>query len=322
MRLLLLPISTRRALVYCAPPSHAVPNEKQTYLDKAVNKASKTWTEWEASETKWKLKVTYYGNNFLRRIPFEEWSLKSIPSRQKLAPGEVDKKVEVSYPGMFQGLQKESVLDILKRLSTDRQGLHKQRLIGSIIAMPFTIPVGLLPIIPNFPFLYLAFRAYSHWRALNGSKHLEHLSGASLLMPKAQGMLDSIYTAGLIYPTREALRQAAPPTDQETKKVVEVIRKQMHGSTSVPQEKAETPSPILVKGPVATTAEVSPSQSAAAVQPAQQEEEIMLLRGWSGRVLAEKLELPGLEIEIERAVEQVEKALKKEREIAVQAAKR
>jgi len=321
MRLLLLPISTRRALVYCSPPSHAVPTEKQTYLDKAVAKASKTWTEWEASETKWKLKVTYYGNNFLRRIPFEEWSLKSIPSRQKLAPGEVDQKVEVSYPGMFQGLQKESVLDVLKRLSTDRQGLHKQRLIGSIVAMPLTIPVGLLPIIPNFPFLYLAFRAYSHWRALNGSRHLEHLSGASLLMPKAQGMLDSIYTAGLIYPTREALRQAAPPTDQETKKVVEVIRKQMLGSTSAPHEKAATPSPILVKGPVATTAEVSPSQSAAAVQPAQQEEEIMLLRGWSGRVLAEKLELPGLEIEIERAVEQVEKALKKERDLVTQALK-
>jgi len=266
--------------------------------------------------------VTYYGNNFLRRIPFEEWSLKSIPSRQKLAPGEVDKKVEVSYPGLFQGLIKESVLDVLKRLSTDRQGLHKQRLIGSIVAMPLTIPVGLLPIIPNFPFLYLAFRAYSHWRALNGSKHLEHLSGASLLSPKPLGMLDSIYAAGLIYPTRDALRQAAPPTEQETKKVVEIIRKQMYGRTATaPYEKAETPSPILVKGPVASTAEISPSQSAAAVQPAQQEEEIMLLRGWSGRVLAERLELPGLEIEIERAVEQVENALKKEREIATQSTK-
>lgn len=321
MRLLLLPISTRRALVYCSPPSHAVPTEKQTYLDKAVGKASKTWAEWEASETKWKLKVTYYGNNFLRRIPFEEWSLKSIPSRQKLAPGEVDQKVEVSYPGQFQGLQKQSVLDVLKRLSTDRQGLHKQRLIGSIVAMPLTIPVGLLPIIPNFPFLYLAFRAYSHWRALNGSKHLEHLSNSSLLMPKPLGMLDSIYTAGLIYPTRTSLREAQPPTEQETRKVVEVIRKQMYGTTSTPQEKAETPSPTILKGPVATTAEVSPSQSAAAVRPAQQEEEIMLLRGWSGRVLAERLELPGLEIEIERAVEQVENALKKERELAAQATK-
>lgn len=319
MRLFLLPISTRRALVYCAPPSHAVPTEKQTLLDKAVAKASSTWAGWETSQTKWKLKVTHYGNNFLRRIPFEEWSLKSIPSRPKLAPGEVANKVEVSFPGSFQGLQKESVLDVLKRLSTDRQGLHRQRLVGSIVAMPLTIPVGLLPIIPNFPFLYLAFRAYSHWRALNGSKHLEYLSGASLLSPKPLGMLDSIYTAGLIYPTRDALRSAQPPTEQETKKVVEVIRKQMTGTTSTRQDKAETPSPILVKGPVPSTAEISPSQSAAALQPAQLEEEVMLLRGWSGRVLAEKLDLPGLEVEIERAVEQVENALKRERETAMQA---
>lgn len=32
----------------------------------------------------------------------------------------------------------------------------------------------------------------------------------------------------------------------------------------------------------------------------------MLLKGWNGKLIAERLGLPGLEVEIERAVEQVE----------------
>jgi len=38
-------------------------------------------------------------------------------------------------------------------------------------------------------------------------------------------------------------------------------------------------------------------------------EETMLLRAWNGKLLAERLQLPELELEIERAVEQVEKAV-------------
>jgi hypothetical protein len=42
----------------------------------------------------------------------------------------------------------------------------------------------------------------------------------------------------------------------------------------------------------------------------------MLLQTWNGRVLAEAYELPEMEIEIERAVEQVEKAIKTAKEKA------
>jgi len=36
----------------------------------------------------------------------------------------------------------------------------------------------------------------------------------------------------------------------------------------------------------------------------------MLLKGWNGKLIAERLGLPGMEVEIERAVEQVEGSLK------------
>lgn len=39
------------------------------------------------------------------------------------------------------------------------------------------------------------------------------------------------------------------------------------------------------------------------------DEEIMLLKRWNGKLLAEQFNLPGMELEIERAVEQVQKSL-------------
>jgi hypothetical protein len=37
--------------------------------------------------------------------------------------------------------------------------------------------------------------------------------------------------------------------------------------------------------------------------------DVMLLKGWNGKLIAERFELPDMEVEIERAVEQVEKAI-------------
>ena len=41
------------------------------------------------------------------------------------------------------------------------------------------------------------------------------------------------------------------------------------------------------------------------------EEEVMLLQGWNGKLIAERFKLPALEIEIERAVEQVQQSIHK-----------
>lgn len=43
-------------------------------------------------------------------------------------------------------------------------------------------------------------------------------------------------------------------------------------------------------------------------------EDVMLLKRWNGKLLAENFGLPGMELEIERAVEQVQKAIKTESE--------
>lgn len=145
--------------------------------------------------------------------------------------------------------------------------------------------------IPNFPFFYLAFRAWSHYKgwlrsssllgtvlmeiALYGSKYLEFVLDQKLIEPTPSTALDELYAAGLIHPTREKLRGAEVPSEEETTAVAKLVRSQTNDET----------------------------------------EEVMLLRRWNGKLLAERFHLPEMEVEIERAVEQVEKGIKAKQEL-------
>jgi hypothetical protein len=102
--------------------------------------------KWEESEGGWKRKVVKYGNKIFERIPFEEWGLKSIPplsARRKADEMQGREKVEVIYPDNV--IEKGIVADVLRKLATERQTLHRKRMWWSIIGMPFTLPVGLIP---------------------------------------------------------------------------------------------------------------------------------------------------------------------------------
>jgi hypothetical protein len=50
--------------------------------------------------------------------------------------------------------------------------------------------------IPNLPFFYLVFRAWSHWRAFSGSKHLEFLLDKKLVTPHSSTILNELYSTG------------------------------------------------------------------------------------------------------------------------------
>jgi hypothetical protein len=80
MRIFLLPISTRRTLIYCERIQHQINGSQQpatsysigSITDKIVNKANATWADWENAEKGWKKKLTVYGNEYVfSRIPFE-----------------------------------------------------------------------------------------------------------------------------------------------------------------------------------------------------------------------------------------------------------
>lgn len=278
MRLFLLPISTRRSLIYCEKLHEKAPADRSLY-DKVTIKANETWAAWEKDDKAiwdWKKKVTFYGNQALKRIPYEEWGLKTIPPLSKKRKQDIldgKAKYEVLFPARY--LPQERVSGILEKLAKERQGMHRSKLIWSVIIMPFTAPFMLVPVIPNLPFFYVLYRAWSHWKALSGSRHLEFLLKHNLPKPHPSWTLDEVYTAGLMYPTRQLSRAAPRPTEQQAEDVASVVHQQTNNET----------------------------------------EDVMVLQRWNGKLIAEQFKLQDMEVEIERAVEQVEKSIKSKEEL-------
>lgn len=224
----------------------------------------------------------------MKKIPYEEWGLKTIPAlsaKRKEMEISQQEKVEVLYPRLF--MKDSKVLEACKQLALERQPLHRKRAIWSAIGAPLTLPFALLPIIPNIPGFYLLFRAWSHWKgvfcfhpvyyppantisALKGAQHLEFLVQNNLIKSSPSTALDQLYTAGLMYPSRQMSRVAPAPTPDQGEAVAEIVANQTNGGV----------------------------------------EDVMLLQKWNGKLLAESFELPDMEVEIERAVEQVENSIK------------
>lgn len=192
MKLFLVPITKRRSLIYAQQLSRLTA-EKPSLLDRVTSKAAITWQQWERGEKKWQRILVEAGSKALRRIPYEEWGLKSIPtlSSRKKQEELQEAKIGVIYPPSV--IHGGDVPSIIRQLANERAALHRSRLWWSIIGMPIVAPFALVPLIPNIPFFYLAFRAYSHWKALEGGKHLEFLLMNNLLAPVPSTELDAIY---------------------------------------------------------------------------------------------------------------------------------
>jgi hypothetical protein len=121
--------------------------EQQGWLDKATTKSAALWASWEKKESGWQKKVVKYGNEALKRIPYEEWGLKSIPplsSRRKSDELSGKDKVEVCFPPTL--IPESTVLGVLRKLGTERQQLHRKRIFWSFVGMPIVAPFALVPV--------------------------------------------------------------------------------------------------------------------------------------------------------------------------------
>ncbi|KAI1264224.1 mitochondrial K+-H+ exchange-related-domain-containing protein [Xylariaceae sp. FL1019] len=268
MRLYLLPISTRRTLLYCQK-LQTLPSDKQSWADWGTQRAAKLWAGWEQKESGWQKTVVRYGNKALRQIPYEEWGLKSVPTlstrrRQEEILGK--EKQQVVFPGSI--ISATHAPQILRTLATERESLHRSRLVWCFVGMPISAPFALIPIIPNLPFFYLLYRAWSHYRAFAGGRHIQWLVSNNFLTLEPSSTLDTVYPNRLPSPT------PVQPTSKSS-------------SGPNPSDQTEKPSPV---------------------------EEKMLLTQASGRQLVKALDIPELEIEIERAIWQVETDIQKQHE--------
>lgn len=150
MRLYLLPISNRRTLLYCRRLNVSI-SDHPTFIDRGTIRAAKLWADWETKDSGWRKKVVDWGNTALKKIPYEEWGLKSIPPlsarrrTEELEAGQAT--VEVSFPSGV--IPMNEVSEVLRRLGTERESLHKSRLIYCFFGMPITAPVALIPVYVN-----------------------------------------------------------------------------------------------------------------------------------------------------------------------------
>jgi hypothetical protein len=148
MRLFLLPISTRRTLLYCQRLEAAKGSSgTQSYSERIQEKAAKTWASWEQKDKGWQKTVVTYGNRALRRIPYEEWGLKSVPplsEARKTQEVEGKDKVEVIYPKSL--IPTDKVPGVIRTLATEREALHRKKFIWCLVGMPITAPVALIPV--------------------------------------------------------------------------------------------------------------------------------------------------------------------------------
>ncbi|BCS26052.1 mitochondrial K+-H+ exchange-related family protein [Aspergillus puulaauensis] len=207
LRLFVVPISTRRALIYARLLRKDVSKER-SILDRITDKAAQTWTQWEEADKGWKTHIVSWGNRVQQRIPYEEWGLKSIPSlssQRRIDESHGTTRVDVLFPG--NAIKEEKLIPMLHQLSKARQELHRRRMWWSFIAAPLTAPIALIPIIPNIPFFYLVYRGWSHWRALNGSKHLQFLVEKNLLNPISHPGLVELYAKRVSRTLEETQRE-------------------------------------------------------------------------------------------------------------------
>ncbi|KAI1426908.1 mitochondrial K+-H+ exchange-related-domain-containing protein [Xylaria sp. FL1777] len=261
MRLFLLPISTRRTLLYCQK-LQALPSEKKSRIDRITSRAAKLWSDWEKKESGWQRVVVKYGNRALRQIPYEEWGLKSVPTlsaRRRAEEVMGKEKHHLIFPESI--ISATRAPQILHTLATERASLHRSRMIWCFVGMPITAPFALVPIIPNLPFFYLVYRAWSHYRALAGGKHLQWLLSRNFLTVSPSEALDTIFS--------HHVRSSNPPV------------KPTHPDSFQKDKGSST-------------------------------QERLLLTQESSRKLAQTLEVPELEAELERAIWQVETAIRKQ----------
>ncbi len=108
------------------------------------------------------------------------------------------------------------------------------------------------------------YRAWSHWRALNGGKHLQFLLKNNLLALSPSPILDEAYPS-----QKKPLPSSREPT---------------------------------------TDMDSEPIDPGGLLNP---EGETMLISHENGKKMAQALEFPELEVELERAIWQVEEAIKK-----------
>ncbi|KAI6114375.1 mitochondrial K+-H+ exchange-related-domain-containing protein, partial [Pisolithus sp. B1] len=161
------------------------------------------------------LRLYQHGERLVDRIDFEELALKGVDpslapslrnvaglsgSNQKgeqLPPGGIPLIYPPSvYSSLPTPLSDENVhpsLSHLRMLLDSRGPRHRRGFYLWMLISPLTIPFTIIPVIPNIPFFFCAWRSWSHYRAYKSSQYLSSLIDQGFVHPEPNRELDNIY---------------------------------------------------------------------------------------------------------------------------------
>lgn len=205
VKLLVIPLTKGKSYIYF---KH-IEEYKNTHsrLIKLENWANKkiagSWQKIQASPRSYNKSIVKGVNFFLDKIHWQEHSLRSIPGEHYILKTIEDhatgKKEKISYSN-FKKILKSKEIDKLKikplpvnvyfsNSYTNEDSLKKElnkrvkigtkyhfkQMLYCILGSQLTLPLVLIPLLPNIPGFYLTYRAYCNFQAYMGAKHLRNL---------------------------------------------------------------------------------------------------------------------------------------------------
>ncbi|KAF7355784.1 hypothetical protein MSAN_01496400 [Mycena sanguinolenta] len=191
----------------------------------ASHKANTTWVAFGAApERSIKKRAFQLGERLMDRLDFEESNLKAVDL--SIAPNLKLKNTQVSLlypPSILSGSQ---ALDHLKALVAERIPIHNRGIMLYVFFAILSAPLKLIPIIPNFPFYFCAWRTWSHWKAKRAAEYIQALIHSNRITPAPLRDLESfVYppTTGEVL-SREALERAMRVLGMSAEESKELLR--------------------------------------------------------------------------------------------------
>lgn len=200
VKLIIIPITSKKSFVYFKHSLNMI-NKENVFIRNEIKisiKFAQLWSNVDKSDKPLNKKIVRLINSLLDKTHWFENSLKTIPSKlhilklvampndiKKLTYNEylsssenlVLKPIHIYYPDNI--IPRSLLTNHLNQL-IEQGKYHKKHLWYNLAGIPFTLPLAVIPIVPNIPGFYLAYRAYSNWKAYLGSNHLQDILTNSL----------------------------------------------------------------------------------------------------------------------------------------------
>ncbi|KAK5963962.1 Mrx19p PWA37_004302 [Arxiozyma heterogenica] len=210
VKLIAIPITKNKTYIYFKHLDHFI-NRRSKLIQleqNVVAKCSTLWEKMKKSPKRINTKIVTFINQYMNQIPWQEESLRSIPGEHYIMKrikvgksGELKARpiikmvttrqykkanplpeaipIAVYYPTKI--IEKSRLILQLNELSKWGLRYHLKEIYKCLILLPLTIPLALIPIVPNIPGFYLLYRIYCNIKAYLGAKHLQQILKDDLL---------------------------------------------------------------------------------------------------------------------------------------------